>query len=418
MKGRTRKSDRPISVCILCYRANPYSGGQGIYLKYVAEELARRGHTVHAVIGPPYPDDLKGVTVHCVPNNQYFIRKRLAIIERDDPFRIFHPLDFYEYMASRAGAFSEISTFGLRAFPLVRDLHYRHEFDVIHDNQSLGYGLLLMRALGVPLIATIHHPLTIDLANVLERTQRFKNKMKTVMFYPTLMQSFVAKRLDHIITVSENARRMITRDFGVDPDNQTVVYNGVDRRVFRPLPGVKKKRGMILFVGNVEDGKKGFAYLLRAMPLIDRRVRLVAVDGGAPHRRVTDRLMAAYGLHGRVVFTGKTDTADLVRLYAEAELAVVPSVYEGFGLPAAEAMACGVPVVSSDGGALPEVVGDAGVVVPARDERALAEAVNRLMQDPRRLAAMSRAGVRRVASLFTWRRAVDAIEEVYRRFAP
>lgn len=407
---------RPFRVCLLCYRGNPYSGGQGIYLKYVADELVRQGHEVHAIVGPPYPFPMKGVVLHAIHNNQYFIRKKFDIIERDDPFCIFNPINFYEYLASRAGAFSEISTFGWRAYMLLRELHAKHRFDIIHDNQSVGYGLLMMKCFGIPVVATIHHPLSIDLVNVLERTQTFKNRMKTVMFYPTLMQAVVSKRLDHIITVSEDSKKMITRDFGVPPEQQTVVYNGIDRSVFRPLPGVKRKAGKIIFVGNIEDGKKGFVYLLKAMPRIDRRATLTVVDGGAPHRKVTDRLMAKLGLAGRVEFTGKTSTDELVRHYSESELAVVPSVYEGFGLPAAEAMACGVPVVASDGGALPEVVGDAGIVVPARDDEVIAHAVNGLFADRRLLREMGGAGIERVKRHFNWEKAVSEIVAVYRRF--
>ncbi|OHD66015.1 MAG: hypothetical protein A2176_09615 [Spirochaetes bacterium RBG_13_51_14] len=409
-------ADRSLRVCFLCYRGNPYSGGQGIYLKYVAEEMVRQGHEVHAIVGPPYPFPLKGVTIHKIHNNQYFIRKKLDIIEPGDPFGIFKPLNFYEYLSSRVGAFSEISAFGYRAFSLLRKLHRRFRFDIIHDNQSIGYGLLLMKLFGIPVVATIHHPLSIDLVNVLERTRLFKNKVKTVMFYPTLMQALVSRRLDHIITVSEDSKKMINRDFGVPLDRQTVVYNGIDRNVFRPLPGVKKKKGKIIFVGNIEDGKKGFVYLLKAMPCVDRKATLTVVDGGAPHRKVTDRLMAKLGLADRVEFTGKTSNEELVHHYSESELAVVPSVYEGFGLPAAEAMSCGVPVVSSDGGALPEVVGDAGVVVPARDETAIAEAINRLMADPGRAKEMGGAGIERVKKHFNWETAVEEMVAVYRRF--
>ncbi len=405
---------RPLRICLLCYRGNPYSGGQGIYLKYVAEEMARQGHEVHAIAGPPYPEAMKGVTLHRIHNRQYFVRKGLDIIDADDPFAILSPLNFYEYLSSRTGAFSEISAFGYRAFRLLRDLQGSRPFDIIHDNQSLGYGLLMMKAFGVPVVATIHHPLTIDLVNVLERTVRFKNKLKTVMFYPTLMQAFVAKRLDHVITVSRDSKRAIERDFGVPAARQTVVYNGIDRNVFRPVKGVKKKRGNIIFVGNIEDGKKGFAYLLKAMPMIDPSVTLTAVDGGAPHRKVTDRLMERLGLGGRVEFTGKTSTEELVRLYGRAEIAVVPSVYEGFGLPAAEAMACGVPVVSSDGGALPEVVGEAGIVTPARDEKAIASAVNGLIRDREKLRELSGTGIARVKEVFTWERAVEDMVRVYR----
>src|SRR5271157_777002 len=186
-----------MKICLLCYRANPYSGGQGIYLKYVAEEMARQGHEVHVVAGPPYPFQMKGVTLHKIHNREYYIRRGRRIIDVGDPFSILKPLDFYEYCMTRIRAFPEISTFSLRAFKLIRSLHAEHRFDIIHDNQSLGYGLLLLKYLNIPVVATIHHPLTIDLENVLERSDNFMMKARAVMFYPTLMQAFVSRRLDH-----------------------------------------------------------------------------------------------------------------------------------------------------------------------------------------------------------------------------
>ncbi len=403
-------------VCLLCYRANPYCGGQGIYLKYVAEELVRQGHEVHAVVGPPWPLPMKGVIVHRLPNREYFIRKGFDIIEPRAPFDIFSPLNLYEYLSTRLNSFSEINAFSIRAYLYIRELIEKTPFDVIHDNQCLGYGLLLMKSLGIPLIATIHHPLFIDLENVIERGDSFKSKAKAVMFYPLQMQKIVSKRLDHIITVSEDSKRENNRYFGIPPERQTVAYNGLDRGIFRVMDTVKKKKGKLLFVGNVEDGKKGFAYAAKALPLVSEDVFLTVVDGGAPHHRKTDLLLKNLGVGNRVEFTGKITGDDLVRQYNEAEAVLVPSTYEGFGFPAAEAMSCGTPVISSDGGALPEVVGDAGIVVPARDHLALADAVNLVMSDNKRRRVMSKDGIERVKTQFTWENAVRTMVEVYERF--
>ena len=237
-----------------------------------------------------------------------------------------------------------------------------------------------------------------------------------VMFYPLQMQRIVSKRLDHIITVSEDSKRKNAHYFGVPLERQTVAYNGLDRGIFRPLKNVKKKKGKMLFVGNVEDGKKGFAYAAKALPLVKGEATLTVVDGGAPHHQKTDLLLKNLGIGGRVEFTGKITEDDLVRHYNEAELALVPSTYEGFGFPAAEAMSCGTPVIASDGGALPEVVGDAGMVVPARDHLALADAINAVMADRKKLAGMSRRGMERVETQFTWERAVRTMVEVYERY--
>ncbi|HPP50327.1 MAG TPA: glycosyltransferase family 4 protein [Spirochaetota bacterium] len=402
-------------ICLLCYRANPFCGGQGIYLKYVAEALARQGHEVHAIVGPPYPHHMDHVTIHYIENNQYYIKKSVECITYDNPFDIFHPINAYEYIHSRLGAFPEISGFSYRAFFMVRKLHEKLHFDVIHDNQCIGYGLLFMKALGIPVVATIHHPLTIDLENVLERASSFKNRMKGVMFYPILMQQIVSKRLDHIITVSEDSKHRITKDFGVPPHKQSVVYNGLDTSIFRKLPNIKKKHNKLLFVGNVEDGKKGFVYLLKALTLIQSDATLTVIDGGAPHRRITQKLVDTLGMRNKVEFVGAASTDELVHHYNEATIAIVPSVYEGFGFPAAEAMACGTPVIASDGGALREVVGDAGIVVSARDEVALANAIDNLLQNKKLLQELSHKGIKRVQTHFNWDNAALQMAAIYEK---
>ena len=402
-------------ICLLCYRANPYCGGQGIYLKYVAEALSRQGHKVHAIVGPPYPQPMDNVTVHYIDNNQYYIKKGFEIISRNSPFDIFHPINSYECIHSRFGAFPEISSFSYRAFFAVRKLHKQFQFDIIHDNQCIGYGLLFMKALGIPVIATIHHPLTIDLENVLERGSSFKNKIKGVMFYPVLMQQIVSKRLDHIITVSEDSKRRIASDFGVPLHKQSVVYNGLDIAIFKPLPHIKKKANKILFVGNVEDGKKGFVYLLKALTLLKTNVTLTVIDGGAPHRRITQALVDTLGIRDTIEFAGTTSTQQLVEHYNESAITVVPSVYEGFGFPAAEAMACGTPVIASDGGALREVVGDAGIVVPSRDEVSLASAIDNLLGNAKLRQELSHKGIERVKTHFNWDSASSKMVALYKQ---
>ncbi|MCX8124546.1 MAG: glycosyltransferase family 4 protein [Spirochaetes bacterium] len=402
-------------ICLLCYRANPFCGGQGIYLKYVAEALSRQGHEVHAIVGPPYPHRMQNVTIHYIENNQYYIKKGFEFINHDNPFDIFHPINTYEYLHSRLGAFPEISGFSYRAFFALRKLHEKLKFDIIHDNQCIGYGLLFMKALGIPVIATIHHPLTIDLENVLERASSFKNRFKGVMFYPILMQKIVSKRLDHIITVSEDSKNRITKDFGVPSYKQSVVYNGLDTSIFRKLPHIKKKPEKLLFVGNVEDGKKGFVYLLKALTLIKSKATLTVIDGGAPHRRITQKLVDTLGVRNKIEFVGAASTDELVHHYNEASVCIVPSVYEGFGFPAAEAMACGTPVVASDGGALREVVGDAGIVVPVRDEVALADAIDNLLHSKKLLQELSHKGIERVKTLFNWDNAAVQISEIYNK---
>lgn len=404
-----------MKICLLSYRGNPYCGGQGIYVMYLAEELARQGHEVHVVTGPPYPFEIPGVYVHKIHNNNYFNRKD-DYINPEHPFDAFTPLNLYEFIASRAGIFPEMETFSLRAFLAVRKLHLKYSFDIIHDNQCLGYGFLLMKLLGIPVISTIHHPLTIDRATWFEYPSTFLDKVRRVLYYPLVMQRFVANRMDHIITVSHDSAREIHRAFRIPIEKISVIYNGMDSRLFYPIAGVKKKTGSLIFVGNVADRKKGIIYLLHAMKRTRHHVQLIIVDGGAPNRTIIPELINSLGLNSQVSFTGKIPIERLVRLYAETEIAVAPSIYEGFGFPAAEAMACQLPVITTTGGALPEVVGEhekTGLLVSPRDPDALARSIDYLLDHDDLRKKMARSARQRVLSLFTWHKAAKHLIEEY-----
>ena len=404
-----------MKIGLLSYRGNPYCGGQGIYLTYLANELVKLGHEVHVIVGPPWPLFLKGANVHPVENFNFFGKKR-DFLPPANPLKIFSPLHFYEFSASRFGVFPEIKAFSFRAFFKLVELAKTHRFDILHDNQCLGYGMLLWKLLGVPVVSTLHHPLSIDRATWFEQPSTLKQKVKRVLYYPLLMQKIVSNRLDRIITVSHDSAREITNAFGVPPEKIRVVYNGLDGNEFMPLPGVAKRPNSLIFVGNSEDRKKGLLYLLQALQYLPECVSLIVVDGGAPQRSFAPMLTEKYEIGHRVHFTGKIGPGDLVRLYCSAEIAVVPSLYEGFGFPAAEAMACELPVVSSTAGALPEVVGDdgAGILVPPRNAPALAQAIHRLLEDPGLRRQMGQAGRRRVTTLFTWENAARQMMEVYR----
>ncbi len=404
-----------MKICLLSYRGNPYCGGQGIYLMYVARELVKLGHEVHAIVGPPYPFEMDGVVLHRVSNHNYFNVKK-NYIKPHKPFATLQPLNFYEFVASKFGIFPEIETFSVRAFLKLKELQKEHNFDIIHDNQCLGYGFLLINQLGVPFVSTLHHPLSIDRSTWFEYPSNFSLKMKRILYYPLLMQAFVSNRLDRIITVSHDSAREINKAFGVPMEKQRVVYNGMDSHIFYPLKGVKKKKNSMIFVGNVEDRKKGIIYLLKAMTLTRRPMHLTIVDGGAPNRNYVPRWIDKFGIQDRVTFTGKIPIEKLVELYSETEIAVCPSLYEGFGFPAAEAMACEVPVIAATGGALPEVVGEhmkTGYLVPPRDPEALAAGIDFLMDDPKLRVKMGKAARKRVLEKFTWENAAKEMVSVY-----
>lgn len=390
-----------------------YCGGQGVYLYYLARELHRLGHEVHAIVGPPYPDIPEGVIEHRVDN--------LNLLEygfpKQDPFKIFTLLNLYELAVTPIGMFPEMFSFSMRAYDKLRQLLRNQHFDIIHDNQTLAYGVLMMKAFGIPIVATVHHPLPIDKKTDLAYMDRIRGRITRILFYPFVMQHIVTKRMDRIITVSQNSAEETITAFRVPREKIRVVYNGIDTEMFRGFGSDGKERGRLIVVANSRDRKKGIIYLLRAVQILRQEmdVKLTIVDKGAPENTYTPTLVNRYGLDGSVSFTGRLSLEDLVKQYGRAEVAVVPSLYEGFGLPAAEAMSCGLPVVATTAGALPEVVadGEGGILVPPRDSRALACAIKRLLEDEHLRKTMGEEGRRRVIRQFNWREAAKKTIEVY-----
>jgi len=394
-----------------------YCGGQGYYVYYLAKALRDLGHEVHIMAGPPYPLAPDGVKLHELEGLNLYETKALSSLK--DPLRMLNPLDFYEVAAKQVGMFPEIFTFSMRAYLKLRELAPTLKFDVVHDNQTLGYGLLLMKSLGVPVVATIHHPIPIDMQADLAQARRFSSKFKRIIFYSfSIMQGVVSKRMDRVITVSKSSANDVIRIFHVPQSKVRIVHNGIDIDIFKKVDHVEKEPNRVIVVANTEDRKKGIIYLLKAIQLLkdDMDVKLTIVDRIGEHTKYAPMLVRELGLEDRVTFTGRLTTEELVKRYSTAEVAVTASLYEGFGLPCAEAMSCGTPVIATKAGALPEVVGNgsAGMLVPPEDPVALAGAIKLLLADKPLRQRLGQAGRKRIEEAFSWDDAAKKTVEVYK----
>jgi glycosyltransferase involved in cell wall biosynthesis len=401
-----------LRVALLSYRGNPLSGGQGVYVRYLSRALTRAGHKVEVFAGQPYPELDDGIRLTRVPS--------LDLYRPDDPFRRPHRdefaswVDVLEYASMCAAGYPEPLTFGLRVARMLRARS--GEFDVVHDNQSLGYGLLDI-ARRLPVVATIHHPIPIDRRLELEHATSWRSSLSLRRWYHfTRMQGRVARRLPRILAVSESARADVCRELRVGPERVAVVHNGVDTELFRPLPEIRKVPGRIITTASADVPLKGLIFLVEALAKLrtERDVELVVI-GKTKRDGPIARAIARFGVEDAVSFHSGVGWAELVELYAGAEVAVVPSLYEGFSLPAIEAMACGVPVVATRAGALPEVVGDSGTLVAPGDASELASAIGALLGDPARRARSGAKARTRAVSRFSWDTAAAATEAEYRR---
>jgi len=388
-----------LRIALLGYRSQPFSGGQGVYLKYLSKALVEAGHAVDVISGPPYPHLDPRVKLIELPSLDLFANGLGSL-------RVHHlksMTNIIEWISKLTGGFAEPYTFGRRAVKYLKE-NGRH-YDLIHDNQSLSYGMLQIQEMGLPLVTTVHHPITSDLRIALSAAKSWYERLMIMRWHSFLtMQKRVVKQLRNIVTVSDCSRQDIARDFGIQPAGIGIVYNGIDTDEFAPMADVKRLPLRLMATASADAPLKGLRYLLRAYAqLLDKYpdLELLLVSKPKPGGK-TERLIRYLGIGDKVQFVNGISTREMVRYYAQATIAVVPSVYEGFGLPAGEGMACGVPLVSTDGGALPEVVGDAGVIVPAKSVDALVHAIDELLQNPERRNELGVRGRERILDEFCW----------------
>jgi glycosyltransferase involved in cell wall biosynthesis len=406
-----------LRICLLSYRGNPRSGGQGIYVRLLSKALLELGHSVDVWSGQPYPELVDGVGLHRLPSLDLWNEQ--ALFRTPTLRELWDPINLGEWARTRTGSFAEPITFSQRVARRFKQGGDAARYDVVHDNQCLGPGLLELQQ-RLPVVATVHHPITVDRRLAVQDTSDAIKRWGLSRWYSFLpWQLKVSRRLDRILAVSEASLRDVAHEYGVSRARMRVVGNGINLDVFRPIPGTARRADRLITTLSADTPLKGFRFLLEALHELRKRrpgVHLVVV--GQPGLKTdTEATIRTLALRDAVQFTGYVEANAIARYYAESTIAVVPSLYEGFGFPAGEAMACEVPVVSTRAGALPEVVGEdgtAGLLVPPRDSRTLARAIEQLLDRPEQRAAMGEAGRRRVLEHFTWKRAAERTVAVYR----
>ncbi len=401
----------PLTICLLSYRSHPFCGGQGVYVHHLSKALNSLGHHVDVITGLPAPRLDRQIDLFQLPGLDLYNPENLfrmpSLRELSDP------VNLLEWLGVSTMGFPEPFTFGLRAHRFLKQK--TSKYDIVHDNQSLSYGIRSIHS-RMPTIATIHHPITVDRDLAVKAAPTFWGKIKQLRWYSFIgMQKRVAGALSRIITVSNASKKDIGRDFKIPLERIRVIPNGIDTGLFYPIPEIKREKNRIIVTSSAEAPLKGLRYLLQAVAAISvfRNIKLVVVGDMSKNGDIVC-CIKNLGISKCVTFTGRIDNDAFVRQYAKACIAIVPSIYEGFGFPAGEAMACGIPVISTTGGALPEVVGDAGILVPPANPKALVDAILHLMDRPEQAQRMGRSGYQRVRERFSWKQAAEKTVEAYR----
>lgn len=402
---------KPLRIALLGYRSHPHVGGQGIYINYLSKALVDIGHSVDVISGPPYPKLDPRVGLIKLPSLDLFAAKSHVTALRWRHLKSFS--DTYEWFSMLTGGFAEPYTFARRA---AKYLHEQgHNYDLVHDNQCLAYGLLTIEKTGLPVVATVHHPITRDFQLALAAAS-WKHKLLVRRWHSFLhMQGKVVRKLKHVVTVSEQSQKDIVSAFKRPASRTPIMYNGIDTETFAPMQSVTREPYLLITTSSADQPLKGLRFLLKAMALLkssypDLKLQVI---GKLKKDGDTEKLLRRLHLSDSVEFISGISTKALVREYNRASIAVSPSLYEGFGLPAGEAMSCETAVVTSDGGALPEVVGDAGRVVAAGDSRALAGAIDELLQDPALRERLGQAARARIEEHFSWQVKAQRLSAYY-----
>lgn len=402
---------KKLKIAFLSYRSKPFSGGQGIYVKYLSKALNDLGHDVDVFSGPPYPDLDPEIKLIKIPS--------LGLYEKKSKFydvnlsQLLNPINLFEWISVNSGGFPEPYTFGKRIKKILKQ--NLNAYDVIHDNQSLSYELLFFQK-QKPLVTTIHHPISKDLTYQLQSTDDFFLKLLMRRWHSFLvMQKFVAKRLNKIVVPSWSSIEDISNEFKVDKGKMERVMNGIDLNIFYPDPKIKKVPYRLVTVASADVPLKGLDYLLEALFDLakvypDISLSIIGEQKKGGH---TERLIKKLCLEDRVSFFSNITRKELRKTYCEAEIAIIPSLYEGFGFAAIEAMACGVPLISTSGGALPEVIKDVGIIIPPKNSKEIYNSIDLLLSSSGLASQLALKASERVKSKFSWKVIAKKLEKVY-----
>ncbi|MDC1401064.1 glycosyltransferase family 4 protein [Gammaproteobacteria bacterium] len=402
---------KPLKIAILSYRSAPFGGGQGIYVYELSKALKSIGHNVDVISGPPYPELISDIELIKLPGLNLFstfkFRERLKIF--------FHAKtksldDWYEFSSTLLGGFPELQTFGNRAKIFLSDKNY----DAVIDNQSISFGMIDIQK-SKPLIEIMHHPITKDYFYDLKFARGLVQRLSKMRWFSFLkMQKKVAKQIKVVVTPSLNSKQDIHHDFKVPMQNIQVIPNGIDFNIFCPLPNIVPRANGVITTASADVPLKGLDFSLHAIARLKSEypdINLTVI--GSPRAEGhTERLIKKLKLEEQVSFKTNLTKEEITHEYAKSSVAVVSSLYEGFGFPVGEAMACATPLVATNVASIPEITGSFAQLIPAEDEEAIYQGIKNIFQSPQKYKIQAELGRQHIIENFNWTKIGHAYEEL------
>ena len=402
---------KPLKIAILSYRSAPFGGGQGIYIFELSKALNNIGHNVDVISGPPYPELIADIELIKLPGLNLFstfkFRERLKIF--------FHTknksLDnWYEFSSTLMGGFPELQTFGNRAKIFLSDKNY----DAVIDNQSISFGMIDIQK-SKPLIEIMHHPISKDYFYDLKFARGLVQRLSKMRWFSFLkMQKKVAKQINVVVTPSLNSKQDIHHDFKVPMQNIQVIPNGIDFNTFCSLPNIVPRVNGVITTASADVPLKGLDFSLHAIALLKSEypdINLTVI--GSPRAEGhTERLIKRLKLEEQVSFKTNLTKEEITHEYAKSSVAVVSSLYEGFGFPVGEAMACATPLVATNVASIPEITGSFAQLIPAEDAEAIYQGIKNIFQSPQKYKIQAELGRQHIIENFNWTKIGHAYEEL------
>ena len=400
-----------LKIAILSYRSAPFGGGQGVYVHDISKALTERGHKVDIISGPPYPKVPEGVNLIKLPGLDLFqtfsFKERIKIFKNKKKKNI---LDYFEFCSVLLGGFPEMKTFGHRCHNY---LIQNTDYDAVIDNQSLSYGMLEIQKI-FPFIEIIHHPITKDYKHDLLANNKLLYRFSRYRWYSFLnMQKRVAPKIKNIITPSSNSSQDIAKDFRCNESNITVIHNGLDVNIFVPYKDIKRDPFKLITTASADVPLKGLDYTLTALSILKNEFQNMnlTVIGKLKEDGHTFRLIERLGISDSIVFKTNLTKKEIAEEYAKSSVAIVSSLYEGFGYPVIEAMSCSTPLIAANTSSIPELIGNYATLIPPKDSTSLANSIKLIINNYDKYKSISNKGRDHIIKNFNWLKITDEYED-------
>ena len=401
-----------LNIAILSYRSAKYGGGQGVFVKDISMALSIIGHKVDVISGPPYPELYKDINLIKLPGLNLF-----ETFSSGDRFKKFinkkkkNINDYYEFISVLFGGFPEMRTFGDRANEFIKN---NNHYDLIIDNQSISYGMLEIQK-RLPFIEIIHHPITYDLKHELEASNRIKYRISRYRWYSFLkMQKKVAPKINTIITPSKSSKKGIIEEFKCKEKNITVINNGLDASEFAPIDRSQRNPFRLITTASADVPLKGLDFSLKALKILITdfpEIHLIVI-GNIKENGHTQRLIEKLKIEKNVFFKSNITKAEITNLYSSSSVAIVSSLYEGFGYPVIEAMSCAVPLIATDVSSIPELTKEFAILVEPKNDQMIADSVKKVLINYDKYKEIAIKSRKHVKENFNWAKITNEYEDI------